>query len=301
MGRAPPERTTSPTVDLLSVTNPFNADHGLLRLMEPRDASTQKIVEYMLDGSYRKPYIVEDGQLRYLHFSFAYVQSVMRIGEPDALDLRYTIKMMGFLLFQPCPTHVMLLGLGGGSLAKYCFRQLPKARITVVEIDPHVIALRKHFMIPNDDDRFRVICEDGAQHIATQDEPIDVLLVDAFDASGLAKSMADRCFLQSAYDRLAADGVLVMNLAGDKACYTPLLADAKAVFDHQTLVIPVSDDGNHILFAFKNPRFEPDWRRLRARAKELRTRYQLDFPSLVQLLERATRSEANYELAKFPR
>ena len=114
-------------------------------------------MERMRDSAFGKPYILEDAQWRYLHFSPAHLQSVMRIDDPDALDLRYTKKMMGFLLFQPRPAHVMLLGLGGGSLAKYCYRHLPKARISVVEIDPHVIALREHFMIPKDDVRFRCL------------------------------------------------------------------------------------------------------------------------------------------------
>jgi hypothetical protein len=35
-----------------------------------------------------------------------------------------------------------LIGLGGGSLVKYCYRNLPGTRIVVIEIDPEVIALR---------------------------------------------------------------------------------------------------------------------------------------------------------------
>ena len=50
--------------------------------------------------------------------------------------------MMGFLLFIPSPARILMVGLGGGSLAKFCFRHLPDAAIDVVEINPHVIALR---------------------------------------------------------------------------------------------------------------------------------------------------------------
>lgn len=221
--------------------------------MEPADTPVRKLQVQLLDGTYRKPFILEDGQLRKLLFKFTHVQSVMSIAEPFALSLRYTQFMMGFLLFQPNPAHVLLLGLGGGSLAKYCYRHLPNAQITAVEINSHVLALRGHFMVPNDNSRFRVIHGDGAQHVAAQGEPVEVLLVDAFDGDGLAKSVADRPFLQAAYNRLAVDGVLVMNLAGDQTRYSDFVANAHWVFNHQVHVIQVGDDRNYVLFAFKNP------------------------------------------------
>lgn len=126
--------------------------------------------------------------------------------QPDALDLRYTQKMMAFLLFNEKPEHIVMLGLGGGSLAKYCYRHLPNARISVVEINPEVIALRSYFNIPQDDSRFQVVCGDGARFIAEEKAPIDVLLIDAFDEQGIAPSMTHQSFLEGAYDHMAKDG-----------------------------------------------------------------------------------------------
>ncbi len=274
---------------LFEVDSPFFADHGRLRLLDDLGASPKEIRERLLDGSYRKPFIVENGPLRYLHFGLTYVQSVMRIGEPDALDLRYTQKMMGFLLFQPQPSHLLMLGLGGGSLVKFCHRQLSETAITVVEIDPDVIALRKHFLVPEDDARLRVIQDDGAAYVRRQREQYDALLVDAFDESGMAPSVADVSFLRAAYAALRPEGVLVMNLAGEKRRYTEIFDDVLDVFEHQVLLLSVPDDGNHVLFAFKTSSFEPNWRRLRVQAKELKARHELDFPAFVQKMERAAR------------
>jgi spermidine synthase len=55
--------------------------------------------------------------------------------------------MMGFLLFRHEPREILMFGLGGGSLAKYCHRHLPAARIRV-EIDSDVIAFRDQFAVP---------------------------------------------------------------------------------------------------------------------------------------------------------
>ncbi|MDE8344502.1 MAG: hypothetical protein POG24_11875, partial [Acidocella sp.] len=69
----------------------------------------------------------------------------MNLDDPCALDLEYSRTMMGFLLFKPEPKHIAMVGLGGGSLAKFCHRYLPATRIEVVEINPHVLALRDEF------------------------------------------------------------------------------------------------------------------------------------------------------------
>ena len=85
--------------------------------------------------------------------------------------MEYTPKMMAFLLFNPNPEHIAVIGLGGGSLAKFCYRNLSRSRITVVEISQDFIALREEFCIPKDNERFRVVHDDGARYIEQVDEP----------------------------------------------------------------------------------------------------------------------------------
>lgn len=275
--------------ELLDIPNPFIPELSRIKLLEPRDASVSALQERLLDGTYRKAFIVDDGRLRYLHFGLNYVQSVMRIDQPDRLDLRYTQKMMGFLLFHPEPETLLMLGLGGGSLTKYCYRRLPEARISVIEIDPDVIALRRHFSVPDDDARFRVVRGDGFSYLGESHEPVDVLLVDAFDVDGLAQSVSGGAFLRAAHARLANDGILVMNLTGERCRYATLIDEAATVFEEQTLLVPVRNDGNFILFAFKDRLLEPDWPKLRSRAKELRRCLGLDFPAFASKFEHSSR------------
>ena len=145
-----------------------------------------------------RPYIFDTAVERRLHFTSDATQSAMLFSDPDALIAQYTRKMMAFLLFNPNPCHIVMIGLGGGSLAKFCYRHLPRARITVVEVDAAVIALREEFCIPDDDDRFRVVHDEGARFLERLEEPMDVLLIDAFDAEGIALSLAKPGFYSSA-------------------------------------------------------------------------------------------------------
>jgi spermidine synthase len=136
-----------------------------------------------------KPFVYETLTSKALHFSICQTQSRMDLRDPHALDLEYTRTMMAFLLFAPQARDIEMIGLGGGSLAKFCHRHLPDTRIHVVEINPHVIALRDVFHVPEDSERFRVIAGDGAQYVRAGAERCDVLMVDGFDRIGQASSL----------------------------------------------------------------------------------------------------------------
>ncbi|HSI58211.1 MAG TPA: transferase [Ideonella sp.] len=197
-----------------------------------------------------KPYVYEDASTRSLNFSMLELQSRMRLKEPDALDLAYTRTMMGFLLFCGAPASLAMIGLGGGSLAKFCHRHLPQTRITAVEINPHVIALRDRFLIPPDDHRFQVVQADGADFVAQASEPIDVLLVDGFDYDGQPEALCSQGFYDAAAAALAPQGLLVVNLHAGHADHGLYLKRIARSFDGATLEVALRDEANSVVFGF---------------------------------------------------
>ncbi len=78
------------------------------------------------------PLLHEDKGELSLHFDFPTIQSRMLKADPEHLLLDYTRTMMGFLLFVPKPARIAMIGLGGGSLAKYCRRRLPDGKRSTV-------------------------------------------------------------------------------------------------------------------------------------------------------------------------
>lgn len=269
--------------------SPFETEVGTLKLLEPPHSSASALRASLLDESYDKPFVLDDGQLRYLYFNTRLMQSAMRFKTPDSLDLRYTQKMMAFLLFHGRPKRLVLLGLGGGSLIKFCYRRLPGTHLTAVELSPHVLAYRDLFLVPPDDERLSILQGDGAAYVEGAEKGIDVLLVDTFDKEGFAPELANREFFQNAWDKLTGNGVLVVNLAGEPGTYAGLVSEVMTVFDDQVIVVSVPEDGNHILYAFKARNFDPRWRTLHNLAKELKARHGLDFPRFAEKLERASK------------
>src|SRR2546426_12648800 len=82
--------------------------------------------------------IVEEGGVRVLQIGGSAIQSAMRLDAPDRIELDYVRAMMAFLLFHPDPRDVLLVGLGGGSMARFIHQRMPPTRVTGVEIGPGV-------------------------------------------------------------------------------------------------------------------------------------------------------------------
>ena len=198
-----------------------------------------------------QPYVQAAGTTRTLHFSEKVIQSRMSTLNPDALDLEYTRMMMGFVLFAPEPADILMVGLGGGSLAKFCHRYLARSRIEVVEIDPAVIALREAFMVPPDSDRFRVVRADGADHVRGLQEVADVLLLDGFDDAGIPDALCSADFYADCHRALRDDGILVINFHVNHPLHHEYLDRVRAAFGSAMFEVVDDDMTNSIVFACK--------------------------------------------------
>jgi spermidine synthase len=130
--------------------------------------------------------ISEERGVRYLHFGSHWIQGAMRVSRPWSLELEYTRDMMIALLLRPAarwPRHVLLIGLGAGSLPKFLYRNRPRSMLTVVEIDAAVVrAAEQHFELPDDPRRFAIEIADGHDYVTSTDRRFDLIMVDGFDA-----------------------------------------------------------------------------------------------------------------------
>ena len=200
------------------------------------------------------PYLREELDALSLQFSSAAIQSRMQLQRPDALALEYTRVMMGWLMFRPAAERLALIGLGGGSIAKFCHRHLPRVSLLAVEIDPRVIALRDAFQLPPDDARLRVIEDDGARFIAQTDTRFDVLMVDAFDADGMPAALGTQRFYDDCLDALSPDGLLVVNLHAGHPQRPLYLERIGRSFGQRVLRVDDRDGSNSVVFAAKGAR-----------------------------------------------
>ena len=206
-------------------------------------------------SAFDSPFVFSADGHKSLYFTLDQLQSRMCSAHPDQLEVDYTRTMMGFLLFNSRPARIAMIGLGGGSLLKFCYRHLPNSQLTMVEINPKVIALRHEFEVPEDAQRIELVCADGADFVrdaaANNATGYDVLLVDGFDSEGLAPSLCSQRFYNDCYQALSPQGVMVANLHHDDPKHALFTARIRLAFDGNLLEVASQEKSNSILFARK--------------------------------------------------
>lgn len=233
--------------------------------------------------------------VRSLHIGSDTIQSSMRIARPYDLELSYTRSMMGFLLFNERPSRVLMIGLGGGSLAKFIYHRLPWVAIEIVEVNPRVIDIaRQYFHVPQDDARFTVIVGNGAEHVARDGRGADAIAVDGYDGESQAAELSDAAFYEASRRRLNGGGILVVNLWGSDRNFGETLLRIESAFPAGTLCLPAEKPGNIVVLAFKDSPGIPRWDDLAQRAQALERLYGLEFPRFVRSLRKMNRHDEHH-------
>lgn len=225
--------------------------------------------------------VTESRGIRQLHLGTGAIQSAMRINRPWDLELAYTRAMMGFLLFKPEPHEVLMVGLGGGSLAKFIRKHRPATRITAVEISPQVIAAaRSHFELPADDDYLQVRMADGAAYVPAHPDSADVILLDGFDAGNQVESLATLEFYAACRRALKPGGVLVVNLWGRDDQFSTYFSRLVTAFEGKLAWLPVMHKTNVIAFGMQHENYPQNWKKEELAA--LGKKWGLDFVSFAR-------------------
>lgn len=231
----------------------------------------------------------ENGRYRWLLAGDGTLQSAMDRRSPERLVLPYTAAMMAALLFVDDPRSVLMLGLGGGSQARFLRHHFPDASITAWEQDEAVAAIaRRHFGM-HGDDAVRIVTEDACGIVDLVGPAVDLLLLDLFGTGGMSPWMREGRLYKGCRRRLAPGGVLAANLwvePDDE--FLRVLDGVQNAFGERTLLLTVPGYRNLIALAFDQP--PPlDFAYLRPRAESLGERTGIDFTALLESM-----GESNY-------
>lgn len=236
--------------------------------------------------------IVDDAVYRSLHFGSESKQSSMLLRDPIYLALAYTRAMSAALLFTRSNKRFLLIGLGGGSLAKFLLHHFSDCRIDAVEYRPAVCEVaHSHFGLP-EDERLSIHFDDGGHFMRTADlnsfGEYDAIFVDAFLGDGIARSVCGMSFYDACRDRLVPGGVLSINLwNGDFIRARDMLEDLGECFDNNVLQLPVEGKDNIIALAGKEVKLKKGLRKPEERGKTLERLTGVEYTLILRQLRKA--------------
>lgn len=143
------------------------------------------------------------------------------------------------------PKRMLLVGLGGGSVAKNYARN--GWTVDVVEIDPAVTRLARRYFALRDDEA-RVFHEDGRQYLRRGGEAYDIIILDAFGSGSIPFHLITSESFARARECLSPEGVLAVNLQSigwHDTIVTTIAATARRQFAN-VLVLPIAEPPNQL-------------------------------------------------------
>ena len=188
------------------------------------------------DSPYQQVRVRDDSQglFRYLILDRTF-HAVMWNADPVALFLPYSQMMMAALALPPEPKRGLILGHGGGSLAKWLARYWPGLELDTVEVDPAVVQAAERYFTYTPPAGHHVHVKDARMFLRSTTATYDVIWLDVFARHLIPFHLTTQEFFRELRARLHPDGVLAVNLASsgegpDRLRARAVVATMKTVF-----------------------------------------------------------------------
>lgn len=202
----------------------------------------------------------EEGPIRHLHLGSEWIQGSMLVDAPTVLVHEYIQRMMAWLLFVDPATvpqrQALQLGLGAGSLTKFCHKEL-RMKTTAIELNPQVLhACRGWFKLPADNARMQVVLGDASVQIKEDCwlGAVDALQVDLYDEEAAAPVLDSAEFYADCRKTLTDEGCMTVNLFGRTSSFQKSVDKIAAAFGMDAVwAFKSTREGNTVVLAQRTP------------------------------------------------
>lgn len=233
----------------------------------------------------------DEGPIRHLHLGSEWIQGSMYMDRPYALVHAYIERMMAWLLFvEPDAVkdlQALQLGLGAGSLTKFCHKEL-RMKTTAIELNEMVVhACRGWFKLPADNSRMQVVIADAAQEIRKPGwlGAVDALQVDLYDEEAAAPVLDTADFYADCRATLTAQGCMTVNLFGRVSSFQKSVDRMAQAFGKDALwAFKATREGNTVVLAQRTPQ-RPKRTVLQERADTIAQRWGLPADRWVRVFK----------------
>lgn len=178
-------------------------------------------VVFDTDGVYERITIYEsekDGRPIRVLLQDRTLSGGMFLDTDDPTDMVYDYSKYYPLYSKFTPEVEKVLFIGGGSytVPKALLFELAEVQIDVAEIEPELFSIATEYLAVPDDPRLTNHVEDGRRFLKGTDVVYDFIFSDAYATLySVPAHLTTREFFELVYERLAPEGIIMMNLIGD--------------------------------------------------------------------------------------
>ena len=213
------------------------------------------------------------------------VQSIIDLDEPGQLPAPFSRAMLASLMFVETPQRVLLIGMGGGSIARYFHNRDVSIKGDVIERSAVVIDIARKFFDFPEGSGWKVIHSDARDYLKTTNCEYEMILVDISEDNRAPTWISDTNYLMHFKRHLAPAGVLVFNLLiSDENTFTECLWNIRQVFERRTVCLTVPGSPNTMVFAFNEHPKYGDIEKIKARFPYLQQKWGLQFEEFLDRL-----------------
>lgn len=167
---------------------------------------------YQEDSPYQQVRVRDDELFRYLVLDRTF-HAIMWKSDPVSLFLPYSQLMVASLALVPEPKRGLILGHGGGSLAKWLAERWPDLELDVVEFDPTVVRMAEKYFAYRPPPGHHVHVRDARVFLRQSPYAYDVIWVDVFARHMIPFHVTTTEFFAELREHLSPEGVVAVNLA----------------------------------------------------------------------------------------
>ncbi|MBX3349012.1 MAG: fused MFS/spermidine synthase [Nitrospira sp.] len=186
------------------------------------------------ESPYQQIRIREDDLFRYLVLDRTFHATMWKV-EPVSLFLPYSQMMVASLALVSEPKRGLIIGHGGGSIAKWLAQRWPTLELDVVEFDPVVVRMAEEYFEYHPPANHHVFVKDGRAFLNATDQTYDLMWIDAFARDMIPFHLTTAEFYALVRAHLNPDGIVAVNLAssgkeGDLARASAVVQTMKQAF-----------------------------------------------------------------------
>ncbi len=205
---------------------------------------------------YRNILVTQQAERRCLAFSVKRQrrnQTCMNIDRPKQIVFPYVRMTFAGLMANPEPREMLMIGLGGGTIASTLMELYPDLKMDLVEVDEAVVKVAQQFFNFYPNAMTNVVIVDGRVFVRRAlriDRRYDLIILDAYNGDYIPEHLMTKEFLSDVKALLTPNGILVANTFASSKLYDHESTTYGEVFG-QFMNLKMPGTGNRVIIAGK--------------------------------------------------